>query len=89
MISVCDITDDLYSQHEADLRMEHKDFVCSELGSQKDFMEYFVVCPVELQGINNMLVFPILSPYLNTIVDHGHVSVTMIMPSSPVMALMV
>ena len=47
-ISVCDVTDDLYSQYEADLHREHKDFVSSELGSQKVdveiFTEYFAVC---------------------------------------------
>ena len=31
----------------------------------KIFTEYFVVCPVELQGINNMLICPTLSPYLS------------------------
>ena len=31
----------------------------------KIFTEYFVVCPVELQGINNMLICPILSPYFS------------------------
>ena len=29
-ISVCDITDDLYSEYKADLLMEHKDSVSSE-----------------------------------------------------------
>ena len=32
-ISVCDVTDDLYSECEADLHTEHKDSVSSELGS--------------------------------------------------------
>ena len=32
-ISVCDVTDDLYSENEADLHMEHKDSVSSEPGS--------------------------------------------------------
>ena len=31
----------------------------------KIFKEYFVVCPVELQGINNILICPILSPYFS------------------------
>ena len=31
----------------------------------KIFTEYFVVCRVELQGINNMLICPILNPYLS------------------------
>ena len=31
-ISVCDVTDDLYSEYEADLHMEHNDFVSSEPG---------------------------------------------------------
>ena len=31
----------------------------------KIFTEYVVVCPVELQGINNMLIWPVLSPYFN------------------------
>ena len=31
----------------------------------KIYTEYFVVCPVELQGINNMLICSILSPYLS------------------------
>ena len=31
----------------------------------KIFKEYFVVCPVELQEINNMLSCPILSPYVS------------------------
>ena len=32
-ISVCDVTDDLYSECEADLHTEHKDSVSSEPGS--------------------------------------------------------
>ena len=52
-ISVCDVTDDLYSECKADLHTEHKDSVSSEPGSQKVilkiFTEYFVVCPVELK----------------------------------------
>ena len=31
----------------------------------KIFTEYFVVCPVELQGINNMLICLILGPYFS------------------------
>ena len=44
-ISVCDVTDDdLYSQYEADLHTEHKDFVSSELGSQKvNFADFYVM----------------------------------------------
>ena len=56
-------------EYEVDLHTEHEDFVSSEQGSQKvyfeDFTEYFVVCPVELQGINNMLICPILSSYFS------------------------
>ena len=40
-ISVCDVTDDLCSQYEADLHTKHKDFVSSELGSQKVNFEDF------------------------------------------------
>ena len=40
-ISVCDVTNDLYSQCKADLHREHKDFVSSELGSQKVNFEDF------------------------------------------------
>ena len=32
-ISVCDVTDDLYSEYEPDLHTEHKDSVSSEPGS--------------------------------------------------------
>ena len=49
----CDVTDDLYSEYEADLHTEHKDSVSSEPGPRKlilkIFTEYFVVCPVELK----------------------------------------
>ena len=69
---------------EADLYTERTDFVSSDPAPRKFilkiFKQYFVVCPVELQGINNMLICIIL-------VDHGHgwsTSVTMIMPSSSV-----
>ena len=47
------------------------------------FKEYFVVCPVEFKGINNMLICPILTPYVKG--PHGwSISVTMIMPLSSV-----
>ena len=50
----------------------------------KIFTEYFVVCPVELQGINKILICPILSPYFSGPWSWTSISVTMIMPSSPV-----
>ena len=31
----------------------------------KIFMDYFVVCPVQFQEVNNMLICPISSPYLS------------------------
>ena len=70
-ISVCDVTDDLWSGNEADFHREHMDFLSSEPGSQKvyfgDFFRIFlkcvVVCPLKLQGIYNMWICPILSPY--------------------------
>ena len=44
-ISVCDVTDDLCSEWEADVHTEPR-----SLFILKIFKEYFVVCPVELQG---------------------------------------
>ena len=40
-IPACDVTDDLYSEYEADLHTEHKDFGSSEPGSQKVYFEDF------------------------------------------------
>ena len=40
-ISVFDVTDDLYSEYEADLHLEHTDFVFSEPSSQKVYFEDF------------------------------------------------
>ena len=40
-ISVCDVTDDLWSEHEADFRGEYIDFLSSERGSQKVYFEDF------------------------------------------------
>ena len=40
-ISVFDVTDDLCSEYKADFHTEHKDFVSSELGSQKVSFEDF------------------------------------------------
>ena len=42
-ISVCNITDDLYSEYKGDLHTEHKDFVSSQPGSQKAYFEDFYV----------------------------------------------
>ena len=68
-IFVCDVTDDLFSQCEADLHTEPRILFPQSRAPRKlilkIFTEYFVVCPVELQGINNMLICPILSPYLS------------------------
>ena len=72
------------------------DFLSSEPGSQKVYFEDFyriflkcvVVCPLKLQEVNNMWIFPILVLIL---VDHGHgrsINVTVIMPSSFVTSLM-
>ena len=45
-ISVCDVTDDLWSEHEADFRGEYKDFLSSEPAPRKFilkiFTEYFL-----------------------------------------------
>ena len=61
-ISVRDVTG---SQYEADLHMEHKDFVSSELGSQKvNFEDFYGI----FQGIDNMLICHILIRYLS---GHG------------------
>ena len=66
-ISVCHVTDDLYSKNEGYFHRKHKDFFPQSRAPRKlilkIFMEYFVVCPVELQGINNRLICPMLSPY--------------------------
>ena len=52
-ISVCDVTDDLYSQYEADVSYRTKEFASKEPGPQivnfEDFLGIFLVCPVELQ----------------------------------------
>ena len=65
-ISVYDVTDDLYSEYEADVHKEHKDFVSLEPDSQKvNVKDFHGIFHVELQGVNNMLICPISSPYLS------------------------
>ena len=68
-IFVCDVTDDLYSEHEADFIRNTRILFPQKRAPRKFilkiFKEYFVVCPVELQGINNMLICPILSSYFS------------------------
>ena len=53
-ISVCDVTDDLCSEWEADVHTEPRSLFPSSRAPRefilKIFKEYFVVCPVELQG---------------------------------------
>ena len=54
-ISVCDVTDDLCSEHEADLHTEHKDPVSLEPDSKRvnfeDFYGIFRSLPCGTQGI--------------------------------------
>ena len=50
----------------------------------KIFKEYFIVCPMELQGITNMLICPVLNLYFSG----GSISITMIMSSLSVTRLM-
>ena len=54
-ISVCDVTDDLYSECEADLHTKRKDSVSSEPGSQRvnfeDFYGIFRSLPCGTQEI--------------------------------------
>ena len=96
-ISVCDVIDDLYSQYKAEFHREDTDFLSSEPGSQKVYFEDFyriflkcvVVCPLELQGINNMWIFALFEVLI--LMDHGYgrtMNVTMIMSSSFVTRLM-
>ena len=62
-ISVCDVTDNLYSEDEADLHREHKDFVSSEPGSQEVYFERF------LRNIRSLpcedVDLPFLGPYFS------------------------
>ena len=76
-ISVCDVTEDLYSQCEADFHTEPRMLFSQGRALRKlilkIFTEYFVGCPVELQGINNMLICPI---FFSIVMDGVSVSVT-------------
>ena len=68
-ISVCDVTDDLYSEYEANLHTNTKILFPQSRAPRKlilkIFMEHFVACPVELQGVNNRLICPMLSLHLS------------------------
>ena len=52
-ISVCDVTDDLYSEYEADLHRHTRILFPQSRAPRKlilkIFTEYLVVCPVELK----------------------------------------
>ena len=65
-ISVCDVTDDLCSQCEADVSYRTKEFVSTEPGSQivnfEDFRGIFRSLPC---GTSRMWICSILSPYLS------------------------
>ena len=68
-ITVCDVTNDVYSQCEAHLHTEPRILFCQSRDLRKlilkIFTKYFVVCPLEPQRINDMFICPILSPYLS------------------------